>query len=390
MDYQNVIDRIHGQLQELWGQGRVADYIPALAKVDPRQFGIAVATLDGQEFRTGDAQVCFSIQSISKVFTLAMVTGRIGDDIWKAVGREPSGNPFNSLVQLEYEHGLPRNPFINAGALVVTDRLISLYPHPKDAMLEFVRALCANDDIYYDKEIARSERLNADRNLALAYFMKSFGNIENDVETLLDVYCHQCAISMSCADLARAFLFLSNRGVNPFDGRQVLTVSQAKRLGALMLKYTHYKYFFGKVTMYTSYNLRARNTLLNFLHKYFGDPDSLVTAIDPIDYDSGNKYYLELFKDLDYHDAYKVLQKEIKLNGEFIPPLINSYMNLSPSMKVFGTAVNPGFGKVEETGILVKMEDIYPEKKERHLAPMQEALRTMAARFRPKWWRKIL
>lgn len=235
MDYQNVIDRIHGQLQELWGQGRVADYIPALAKVDPRQFGIAVAALDGQEFRTGDAQVCFSIQSISKVFTLAMVTGRIGDDIWKAVGREPSGNPFNSLVQLEYEHGLPRNPFINAGALVVTDRLISLYPHPKDAMLEFVRALCANDDIYYDKEIARSERLNADRNLALAYFMKSFGNIENDVETLLDVYCHQCAISMSCADLARAFLFLSNRGVNPFDGKQVLTVSQAKRLGALML-----------------------------------------------------------------------------------------------------------------------------------------------------------
>ena len=161
-------------------------------------------------------------------------------------------------------------------------------------------------------------------------------------------------------------------------------------LGALMLKYTHYKYFFGKVTMYTSYNLRARNTLLNFLHKYFGDPDNLVTAIDPIDYDSSNRYYQELFKDLEYHDAYKILQKEIKLNGEFIPPLINSYMNLSPSMKVFGTAINPGFGNVEETGILVKMEDIYPEKKERHLAPMQEALRTMAARFRPKWWRKIL
>ena len=184
---------------------------------------------------TGDAQVCFSIQSISKVFTLAMVTRRIGDEIWKAVGREPSGNPFNSLVQLEYEQGMPRNPFINAGALVVTDRLISLYPHPKDTMIEFVRELCANDDIYYDKEIARSERLNADRNMALAYFMKSFGNIENDVETLLDVYCHQCAISMSCTDLARAFLFLSNRGINPFNGEQILTVSQAKRLGALML-----------------------------------------------------------------------------------------------------------------------------------------------------------
>ena len=223
MDYQSVIDRIRDEVRELWGQGRVADYIPALEKVNPRQFGMAVATLDRQEYSTGDAQVCFSIQSISKVFTLAMVTRHVGDDIWDAVGREPSGNPFNSLVQLEYEQGKPRNPFINAGALVVTDRLISLYPHPKDAMLEFVRSLCGNDDIYYDKEIARSERLNADRNMSLAYLMKSFGNIRNDVDTLLDVYCHQCAISMS------------NRGVNPFSGKQVLSVSQAKRLGALML-----------------------------------------------------------------------------------------------------------------------------------------------------------
>ena len=230
-----MIDRIRDEVRELWGQGRVADYIPALEKVNPRQFGMAVATLDGQEYSTGDAQVCFSIQSISKVFTLAMVTRHVGDDIWDAVGREPSGNPFNSLVQLEYEQGKPRNPFINAGALVVTDRLISLYPHPKDAMLEFVRSLCGNDDIYYDKEIARSERLNADRNMSLAYLMKSFGNIRNDVDALLDVYCHQCAISMSCVDLARAFLFLSNRGVNPFSGKQVLSVSQAKRLGALML-----------------------------------------------------------------------------------------------------------------------------------------------------------
>ena len=230
-----MIDKIRDEVRELWGQGRVADYIPALEKVNPRQFGMAVVTLDRQEYSTGDAQVCFSIQSISKVFTLAMVTRHVGDDIWDAVGREPSGNPFNSLVQLEYEQGKPRNPFINAGALVVTDRLISLYPHPKDAMLEFVRSLCGNDDIYYDKEIARSERLNADRNMSLAYLMKSFGNIRNDVDTLLDVYCHQCAISMSCVDLARAFLFLSNRGVNPFSGKQVLSVSQAKRLGALML-----------------------------------------------------------------------------------------------------------------------------------------------------------
>ena len=233
--YKDIIGQIYREVKALPADGNVADYIPALAKVNPRQFGISLATLDGQYYRAGDAEACFSIQSISKVFSLAMVTRHIGDEIWQSVGREPSGNPFNSLVQLEYEHGKPRNPFINAGALVVTDRLISLYPHPKDAILEFVRGLCNNDDIYYDKEIARSERANADRNMALAYLMKSFGNIRNDVDTLIDVYCHQCAISMSCVDLSRAFLFLCNRGLNPFSGEQVLTGSQAKRLGALML-----------------------------------------------------------------------------------------------------------------------------------------------------------
>ena len=133
--------------------------------------------------------------------------------------------------------------------------------------------------------------------------------------------------------------------------------------------------------------MRARNTLLYFLNKYFNDPDKLIEPFSPLDYDAENKYYEELFKGLEYPEAYKVLQKEIKLNGEHIPPLINSYMNLSPSMRVFGTAINEGFGNVEETGILVKMEDIYPEKVERHLKPMQEALHTLAKRFRPRWWR---
>lgn len=235
MDYTKVITEIYNELKPCWGQGKVADYIPALAQVNPRQFGIAVETLDGHCYQVGDAAECFSIQSISKVFSLAMVSRHMGDEIWKYVGREPSGNPFNSLVQLEYEHGIPRNPFINAGALVVTDRLMTLYDRPKDAILEFVRSICNNDDIYYDKHIAQSERAHADRNMALGYLMKSFGNIQNDVETVVDVYCHQCAISMSCMDLARAFLFLANHGLNPFTREQILTVSQAKRLGALML-----------------------------------------------------------------------------------------------------------------------------------------------------------
>lgn len=233
-DYRQVIDRIYNEVLDYRGHGKVADYIPALADVDPTHFGIAIETLTGQTIAQGDAEICFSIQSISKVFTFAMVLRHMGEEIFKSVGREPSGNPFNSLVQLEYEKGIPRNPFINAGALVVTDRLMELYPRPKEAILDFVRNLCGNDDIYYDRRVAKSELLHADRNRALAYFMKSFGNIHNDVEALIDVYCHQCSISMNCVDLARSFQFLANKGINPTDGESILTESKAKRLGALM------------------------------------------------------------------------------------------------------------------------------------------------------------
>lgn len=234
MDYEKVLKRIYDEVAPYRSLGKSATYIPALAKEDPSQLGIVVETIEGDTYAIGDTDKPFSIQSISKVFTFAMVTRHLGDELWKSVGREPSGNPFNSLVQLEHEKGIPRNPFINAGALVVTDRLINLYPHPKKAILEFVRSLAHNDDIYYDKNVALSELANADRNRALAYFMKSFGNIHNDVETLIDVYCHQCAITMNCVDLARSFMMFADRGVNPFNCEQVLTKSQTKRLGAVM------------------------------------------------------------------------------------------------------------------------------------------------------------
>lgn len=153
-------------------------------------------------------------------------------------------------------------------------------------------------------------------------------------------------------------------------------------LGALVVKYTNIKYFFGKVTMYTSYNERARNMLLHFLHKYFNDPHGLVTPVEPLVCDKDNPYFVELFSGLDYKDAYKVLQRELKNLGEHIPPLINSYMNLSPSMKMFGTAVNRGFGDVEESGIIINIKDIYPEKIERYVAPLV----TWAQKMRIKWW----
>jgi hypothetical protein len=153
-------------------------------------------------------------------------------------------------------------------------------------------------------------------------------------------------------------------------------------LGALVVKYSNIKYFFGKVTMYTSYNTRARNLLLHFLRKYFDDSQHLVTPIKPLVCDIDNPYFYELFKDLEYKDAYRVLQREIKNNGEHIPPLINSYMNLSPSMKVFGTAINHSFGEVEETGILINIKDIYPEKIERYITPLLE----WVYKIRVKWW----
>lgn len=155
-------------------------------------------------------------------------------------------------------------------------------------------------------------------------------------------------------------------------------------LGALMVKYSNVKYFFGKVTMYTSYNARARNLLLHFLDKYFPDNQVLVRPVTPLECDKNNPYFEELFRDLDYKEGYRVLQKEIKNNGEHIPPLINSYMNLSPTMKVFGTAINHGFGGVEETGILVSIPDIYPEKIERYITPIREWVH----RIRVKWWKK--
>lgn len=153
-------------------------------------------------------------------------------------------------------------------------------------------------------------------------------------------------------------------------------------LGALMLRYPHIEFFFGKVTMYSSYNLRARNILLNFLNKYFNDPDNLIVPISPLKYDSYNPYYTQLFEHEDYKESYKKLSKEIRNLGENIPPLINSYMNLSPTMKVFGTAINHNFGGVEETGIMINISEIYPEKIERYLSP----LRRLAARLQTKWW----
>ncbi len=215
IDYDHILATIALEVAPLLTQGRVADYIAPLAQVSPSHFGMAVVTLDGRVHAVGDASQRFSIQSISKLFALALAFSLIGDEVWTRVGREPSGSPFNSLVQLEVEQGRPRNPFINAGAIVVTDILSSRFVQSEIALLQFIRTLAGAPDLEFDVSMARAELRSAHRNIAMAHFMKSFGNLVNPVEDVIASYCRQCAITMSCVELARAVGFLVNGGVLP-------------------------------------------------------------------------------------------------------------------------------------------------------------------------------
>lgn len=235
MNFSTILNEIQSEVSEFQPFGNVTSFIPELAKVDPGKFGIHLASVDGGHFSVGDSNEKFSIQSISKVLSLSFAFTFLGEKIWERVGVEPSGNAFNSLVQLEYEKGIPRNPFINAGALVIADMLVSQLSNPKQQFLEFVRTISNCPDIQFNTKVAQSEKAFGYRNTALVNLVKSYGNIDNDVETVLDFYFHQCAIEMTCKELAQSFLFLANGGVVPYSNQTVLTSSQTKRLNAVML-----------------------------------------------------------------------------------------------------------------------------------------------------------
>jgi len=241
-DLQSVVQDIADEMRSRSDRGEVASYIPELARVDPNAFGLAVIDAEGNVAAGGDSDVPFSIQSISKVFTLTLALGKIGDRLWNRVGREPSGSAFNSVVQLEYERGKPRNPFINAGAIAVTDAILSGH-QPREALgsiLRFMQALADDSTISIDKAVAASEQRTGFRNAALANYMKSFGVIENPVEYTLGVYFHHCAIAMSCRQLATAGRFLAHLGRNPATGMSVVHPERARRINALMLTCGHY------------------------------------------------------------------------------------------------------------------------------------------------------
>ncbi|MEM9457374.1 MAG: glutaminase [Myxococcota bacterium] len=235
MDYQAILDQIVAELSALPPEGAVADYIPELAKVDPNQLGMALECIDGRRFAAGDHQPRFSIQSMAKVLTLALACSIDAHAVWGRVGVEPSGDPFNSLVQLEFESGIPRNPLINAGALVVSDILLDLLREPKRELLDFVRGLGGIDSIDFDLKVAKSELQTADRNRALTHFMRSFGNIRHDVEQVLDFYVHECSLAMNCREVAQTYGFLANHGVCVLASRRTLSMTQVRRINAIML-----------------------------------------------------------------------------------------------------------------------------------------------------------
>jgi glutaminase len=241
-DLDSVVRDIAEEMRARPDRGEVASYIPELARADPQAFGIAVVDHQGQVVTGGDAEVPFSIQSVSKVFTLTLALGKVGDRLWRRVGREPSGSAFNSIVQLEAEHGIPRNPFINAGAIAVTDVILSGH-QPREALgeiLRFLQFLAEDPAIGIDEAVAASEQRTGFRNRALANYMKSFGVLENPVDFTLGVYFHHCAITMSCRQLAMAGRFLAHNGRNPATGFSVVSPERARRINAIMLTCGHY------------------------------------------------------------------------------------------------------------------------------------------------------
>ncbi len=239
---QAIIDDIAEQMMAVEDKGGVAGYIPQLAKVNPNQFAMSVALPTGEIFNAGCVDTHFSIQSISKVFTLTIALGKLGENIWHRVGREPSGDPFNSIVQLEHELGKPRNPFINAGAIAVVDAIMQGH-QPKEVLaeiLQFIRYVADDESIAIDEKVARSEQETGSRNASLAHFMASFGHFENPVDEVLGTYFHHCSIAMTTKQLARAGLFLANDGRYPSNNYKVISSQRAKRINAMMLMCGHY------------------------------------------------------------------------------------------------------------------------------------------------------
>jgi len=241
MNYKQILIEIKEEIQTCFSEGKLPNYIPMLQNVNPNDFAMSIVNLNGEEYHIGCTEQNFSIQSISKVFTFALALENYSKDLYKRVGHEPSGDPFNSLVQLEYENGIPRNPFINAGAIVTTDCLISKYKDNSfNEILEFIKKVSNYKTIGYSDEIFKSELAHGFRNFALINMMKSYNNIKNPIDSVIETYFKQCSIMMSTKQLAHSMLFLANHGTHPFTNEIIINESKAKRINSLMLTCGHY------------------------------------------------------------------------------------------------------------------------------------------------------
>lgn len=231
---QTSIESVFEAVKKEGDQGSLATYIPELAGVNPDKFGVCLSTINKRQYKCGNATEKFSIQSIAKVLSLSMAYKIVGGEIWERTGVEPSGTAFNSLVQLETDNGIPRNPFINAGALVICDILMSRLKNPMEDFIAFVRDISDNPQLDYSPKIAESEKSVGYRNAALCYFIKSYGNIKNHPLDVLEFYFRLCSIEMNCVELSQTFLYLANQGRKTTDNKEILSLSQAKRINAIM------------------------------------------------------------------------------------------------------------------------------------------------------------
>ncbi|SHM79778.1 glutaminase [Polaribacter sp. KT 15] len=233
--YPTIIDNIYAEIKNIKDEGKVANYIPELGCISDENFGISITTIEKQNYGVGDFEKKFSIQSISKILSLTLAYQLEGENLWQRVDVEPSGNPFNSLQQLESDKGIPRNPFINAGAIVVCDVLIGHLKNPKEDFLDFCREIANNYNINYNEKVAESEKRTGFRNVALCNFIKSFGNIKNNVDDVLDFYFHICSLELTCKELTEIFMYLTEDNYTTHKGNSIITESQTKRINAIML-----------------------------------------------------------------------------------------------------------------------------------------------------------
>lgn len=231
-DLTDVLDRVAAEARPLAEDDQVAQ-----PGAGPERFALALCELDGTEHVAGDADVGFPVQSVVKVFTLTTALRLVGEDVFQRVGREPSGDPYDSLVQLEREHGVPRNPFINAGAVVVCDVLVGATGSPGaavDAVTDLLSDL-VGERLEPDPEVLEEERAGAAMNTAMGHLMRSFDAFTHPVAEVVDAYAQLCALTVTTRQLARAARFLACDGVDPRTGDRVLTEPLARRVSAVML-----------------------------------------------------------------------------------------------------------------------------------------------------------